>query len=217
MNWWHTIELPNGEVTNGRVDYRGQKGDRFLLPKELTGKSVLDFGTWDGFWSIEARRRGAAEVVATDRWVPPLETAQKALNSCDIPYVWSGDMDFPLSTCDEPKLREWLDHFDVVLFYGILYHQKNPYQGLRNAFHCCKPGGMVIVESAVSQGKLSWLPDKVPLLWVIDDVHHDDPSNYFMPNINGVLQLCRLAGLEPTDDRAFDESGLRFTVVCRKP
>ena len=68
MEWWHTIQLPGREVTPGHHDYRGEKGKRFLLPEDLIGKSVLDFGTGDGFWAIEAKRRGASEVVATDRW-----------------------------------------------------------------------------------------------------------------------------------------------------
>lgn len=207
--WWHVIELPDGEVTPGRVDYRGPQGDRFLLPQDLTGRSVLDFGTWDGFWAIEAKKRGAEEVVATDRWKPCLKTAKKALSAYGIPYVPSGDLDIPLN------VKGWGEHFDVVLFFGILYHLKNPYQGLKNAADCCKPGGMVIVESAVNQGKMFGIDDHVvPLLWVIDKVHHDDPTNYFMPNIPGVLQLCRMAGLEPMETTGWGD--YRFTVVCRK-
>jgi tRNA (mo5U34)-methyltransferase len=205
--WWHTIELPGGEVTPGRVDYRGEKGKRFLLPEDLTRKSVLDFGTWDGFWAIEAKRRGALEVVATDRWSPPLETAAKALGAYGIHYFCTGDLDLPL------KHKPWMN-FDVVLFYGILYHLKNPYMGLLNAASCCKPGGLVIVESAVNQGKLSSMGNGIPLLWVIDEVHHGDPTNYFMPNEAGVLQLCRMAKLEPTEQIAVENT--RFTVVCRK-
>ena len=29
------------------------------------GKSVLDIGCWDGYWSFYAERRGAASVLAT--------------------------------------------------------------------------------------------------------------------------------------------------------
>ena len=34
------------------------------LPASLAGLSVLDIGAWDGFFSFEAERRGAARVVA---------------------------------------------------------------------------------------------------------------------------------------------------------
>jgi tRNA (mo5U34)-methyltransferase len=42
---------------------------RFLgLPEDLTGKSVLDVGAWDGFFSFECERRGAARVLAIDTY-----------------------------------------------------------------------------------------------------------------------------------------------------
>src|SRR5208337_3941241 len=141
MNWWHTIELPDGTVTPGRVDYRGERGKCFLLPDDLTGKRVLDFGTYDGFWAIEAKKRGARFVMASDRFPQMLETARLALRAYDISYC-VGDLDFPIVNPGE---------FDVVLFYGILYHLKNPFMGLWNAANCCKPGGLVIVETAVNQ------------------------------------------------------------------
>jgi tRNA (mo5U34)-methyltransferase len=220
MKWWHTIELPNGEVTDGRVDYRGERGKRFFLPEDLSGKSVLDFGTWDGYWAIEAKRRGAREVVATDRFLPAPETTTIALSSFGIPYFYSGNLDFPLepwTKCfgeiEEPF--DFKNRFDVVLFYGILYHLKNPYMGLLNAYNCCKKGGMVIVESAANQGKIRGLSDDVPLLWVVDVVHDKDRTNYYVPNALGVLQLCKLANLEPEEHTPMADIA-RFTVVCRR-
>ena len=199
---WQTIEMPDGSVIPGTQDYRGPKGDRFLLPADLTGKSVLDLGTWNGFWAIEAQKRGAL-AVAADRWDPLLEVARAPLEAWGIPYEWSGDLDYPLE-------RFWAGGtFDFVLFYGILYHLKNPVMGLMNATFCCKPGGTVIVESVVNKWDTS-----TPLLRVVDAPVSGDPSVYFMPNIPGVLQLCRLAGLEPTEQVALEDT--RFTVVCRR-
>jgi tRNA (mo5U34)-methyltransferase len=211
---WHTIELPDGTILTGQVDYRGEAGNRFLLPDDLTGKSVIDFGTWTGFWAIEAQRRGASEVVAADRWYPMLPSAEKCLGftGWDIPYLYTGDIGQPFDLAGE--------FFDVVLFYGILYHLKNPYQGLKNAADCCKPGGIVIVESAVDQGKLENLhiATDVPILWLIDETHHGDDSNYTMPNQAGLLQLCRMAGLVPEQTAmSEDRERPRMTVLCRNP
>jgi len=36
------------------------------LPEDLSGMSVLDIGSWDGFFAFEAERRGASRVLATD-------------------------------------------------------------------------------------------------------------------------------------------------------
>jgi len=213
MDWWHTIELPDGAVTPGRLDYRGKPGERFLLPADLTGKSVLDFGTWDGYWAIEAKKRGARLVVAADRWWPMLETTRIALGAYDIPYVHSGDLDYPMTPLWE-RNADW--EFDLVLFYGIIYHLKNPTMGLMNAAMCCKPGGVVIVESAVNQGKMEKFQDGPPMIWVIDEVHHNDPTNFVMPNTRGLVQLCRVAGLKPSEFES-DKTGCRLTIKCQKP
>lgn len=204
MIWWHTIEMPDGAIVHGQQDYRGEAGRRYLLPDNLWGQTVIDFGTYDGFWAIEAKKRGASEVVAVDRWPIMLDTARIALGAYGIPYVCSGDLDFPTPV---------IGQFDIVLFYGIIYHLRNPYMGLWNAFQHCKPGGLVIVESAVEQGKMEGLSDTVPLLWLVDELHHGDASNYVMPNQAGLLQLCRMAGLVPLHDFVHD---YRMTVLCRR-
>lgn len=63
--WWHTIEFPDGTVTDAWWDFRPLAPE---LPwPDVTGKRCLDVGTADGFWAFELERRGAAEVVAIDR------------------------------------------------------------------------------------------------------------------------------------------------------
>ncbi|HUT33828.1 MAG TPA: hypothetical protein VNE39_10125 [Planctomycetota bacterium] len=71
--WWHHIPLGHGIVTPGHQGGPGINGtqqtlERLHLPEDLTGKSVLDVGAWDGAFSFEAERRGAARVLATDRY-----------------------------------------------------------------------------------------------------------------------------------------------------
>lgn len=65
LGWYHTLELAPGVVTEGMFDLRPYVG-RYGLPERLDGMRVLDIGTWDGFWSFEMERRGAAEVIALD-------------------------------------------------------------------------------------------------------------------------------------------------------
>ena len=67
LKWFHIMDLGQGVVTPGIVDPIGaEHGPRFCVPARLDGKSVLDIGAWDGAWSFEAKRRGAARVLATD-------------------------------------------------------------------------------------------------------------------------------------------------------
>lgn len=40
---------------------------------DLTGKTVLDVGAWDGFFSFTAEERGAKRVVSFDSYVWPID------------------------------------------------------------------------------------------------------------------------------------------------
>ena len=48
--WWHSFELPDGRVIPGVNTLEGlrERIGRFPIPADLTGKRVLDIGTWDG-------------------------------------------------------------------------------------------------------------------------------------------------------------------------
>jgi tRNA (mo5U34)-methyltransferase len=127
--WWHTIDLGNGVKTPGGTDtYRKVK--EIGLPRDLTGKTVLDIGAWDGFFSFESERRGASRVVALDHvvWNDPtvgkhgFELARGALESK------VEDVD-----CDVYDITpERIGTFDLVLFLGVLYHVQDPLYVLQN-------------------------------------------------------------------------------------
>src|ERR1700704_4999642 len=61
--WYHRIELPGDIGTSGENPLHPPS---YKIPEDLTGKRVLDVGAWDGYWSFEACKRGAREVVAID-------------------------------------------------------------------------------------------------------------------------------------------------------
>src|SRR5947208_97682 len=65
--WFHSIDLGDGVVTPGQKDTLSEVG-HLKLP-DLTGRTVLDIGAYDGFYSFEAERRGAKRVVAADHFV----------------------------------------------------------------------------------------------------------------------------------------------------
>ena len=64
-NWYHTINLGDGMITNGTYDLRPFVSS-MRFPASLTGKTVLDVGASDGFFSFEFERRGAKSVQAID-------------------------------------------------------------------------------------------------------------------------------------------------------
>src|SRR5271156_353136 len=87
-SWWHRIDLGHGIVTPG-PDNSPRKLAGLHLPTDLSGKTVIDIGAWDGFFSFECERRGA-KVLATDDfcWTGPgiqdkggFDIAKRALDS----------------------------------------------------------------------------------------------------------------------------------------
>lgn len=65
LGWYHTLDLGDGVRTDGAFDHTPHLA-KYRLPADLSGKRVLDIGSFDGFWSFEFERRGAAEVIAWD-------------------------------------------------------------------------------------------------------------------------------------------------------
>ena len=62
--WFHSIDLGQGVRTYGLSELA-------LPPEQLpdfTGRSVLDIGAWDGYYSYLAERHGASRVVALDHY-----------------------------------------------------------------------------------------------------------------------------------------------------
>src|SRR5688500_12377798 len=122
--WYHTIDLGGGVVTKG-VDASPARLIQLGLPASLAGKTVLDVGAWDGFFSFEAERRGAARVVAADHYSwhgtgwgtkAGFELARAALGSR------VEDLDVDVMDLSPERAGT----FDVVFFLGVLYHLPNP-------------------------------------------------------------------------------------------
>lgn len=72
--WWHSIELPDGTVTPGEKSPAVQESQwqQLRLP-ELAGRTLIDIGAWDGWFSFRAEAEGAQRVVALDEFVWALD------------------------------------------------------------------------------------------------------------------------------------------------
>lgn len=145
IQWFHSIDLGNGILTPG-LDATPQKLLSLGIPEDLTGKSVLDIGAWDGFFSFEAERRGAARVVAADyfSWQgggwgtkAGFNLAREALQS-KVRDVEIDVMDLSPAA---------IGTFDVVFFFGVLYHLRHPLLALEKVASVASD--MLLVETVV--------------------------------------------------------------------
>src|SRR5262249_41810436 len=117
-SWWHSIDLGNGLVTPG-VHSLAEMQNLYRsleLPEDLSGKTLLDLGCWDGFYTFEAERHGA-RVTAVDCWRPANFFAARE--------VLKSRAEFREASVYEIG-KDALGSFDMVLFLGVLYHLRHP-------------------------------------------------------------------------------------------
>lgn len=148
VNWFHSFSLPDGKVVNGikSLDVLSAEADIFFSDS-LNGKSVLDIGAWDGFFSFEAERRGASRVLATDHfcWSGPGWGTRKGFDLIhDTLRSRVDSLDVDVLALDPERLGQ----FDVVLFLGVLYHVKDPYSCLEAAARMCS--NHLIIETVTA-------------------------------------------------------------------
>jgi tRNA (mo5U34)-methyltransferase len=128
--WFHRIEILPGFYTPGWSDPALEKLPYFGLPEDLTGLRVLDIGCAEGFFSFEAERRGAREVIGIDSFpasVRRFNIVKAARQSNAIAFL--------MNVYDLDPSR--LGTFDLVLFYGVFYHLKHPQYALERILSVC--------------------------------------------------------------------------------
>lgn len=201
IKWRHSIELEEGLKTPGQTDPRLDKLDRIGLADDLSGKSVIDIGAWDGFFSFEAERRGADDVFAIDdlSWDPNLSvgSGKRGFDFC-VSFFNSHVRSKKMSLYElDPEIH---GKYDIVLLLGVLYHLKYPFLGIEKARSVCK--GMIILETYLGIGvrhvtdnpvaEFYEGAEKVPL----DGHPNNDPNNWWGPNDPCVMALMRAAGFQ---------------------
>ena len=191
VNWYHSIPLGDGVVTPGVDDTRSRL-PKIHMPDDLSGKTVLDVGAWDGFFSFEAERRGASRVLATDSfsWTGQgwgtkdgFELARRALGS----RVEDRELDvLDLSP-------ETVGEFDVVFFLGVLYHMKHPLLALERVFSVTRE--LLIMSTFVDA---TWTRRPAAAFYPRAEAN-SDPTNWWGPNPGAVVAMLETAGFARVD------------------
>ncbi len=186
IEWFHRIDLGDGIVTPGIDDSPGRLA-RLALPDDLTGKSVLDIGAWDGFYSFECERRGASRVVAVDSfsWSGP-GWGTKAGFELAREVLGSNVEDREMEVLD--LAPETVGVFDVVLFSGVLYHLRHPLLALERL--ATITGELLIVETQVD---LVGHGRPAMAFYPADELNHDS-TNWWAPNPAALLAMMRDVG-----------------------
>jgi tRNA (mo5U34)-methyltransferase len=191
VNWYHQIDLGDGIVTPG-VDDSPSRMAPLELPRDLSGKSVLDIGAWDGFFSFEAERRGASRVLATDSYCWSGEgwgTKEGFLTASRILGSRADDLEIDVMDLSPDRIGT----FDLVLFVGVLYHMRHPLLALEHV--ASVTGDQLIFDSHTAMVKER---DPVMLFYPGTELNND-PTNWWGPNPPAVEAMLRDVGFTQTE------------------
>lgn len=214
--WFHDFELMPGLSTNRNNRDSQVNKWRFLepfIPKNLTGKTVLDIGCNSGFFSFEMKKRNAQRVVGTDIMPHCLAQARFLSHWFNLPIELR-----QIDACNIDSLGE----FDFVIFIGVLYHLKHPLFALEKAASICKDT-MYLHSLLHGEGHYETLDNyefeqrnffddrNFPRMYFIEKSFNNDQSNWWIPNRSCLKAMARVAGFRKIEDTKYPE-----ILICRK-
>ncbi len=190
IQWWHRVPLKDGRVTPGVVDPVPYESLYLFDRLDFRGKSVLDIGCWDGYFSFRAEARGASRVVGLDD--PSFRFG--GLDGWEFLHEhFESRAEWRKGTLYDPPAET----FDIVLCFGVLYHLSDPLLGATNAFRLARE--RVAFESHFFHFAEAGL-------WLIEPgVIGGDFSNTFALSTGFLKTLARYEGFELREERVFSE------------
>lgn len=177
FQWYQSIPLGDGVITDGETgESESKKIELMELPSDLSGKSVLDIGCNEGFYSFEFEKRGASKIVAVDKSPKAKEKFEFVKN------VFDSKVDF-LSTDVLELKRKNLGRFNYVLFLAVFHHLKFPMKVLDRVYDLTEdvaflefveavplehPELSALVRKLSKKGHLHMLPTKNFILEILE-------------------------------------------------
>ncbi len=174
------------------------KWTEYKLPDDMSGRTFLDVGCWEGNCCVEAVRRNARHVVGVDLCTS--EDLRRNVDAYDFEFL-------QLDVLSEKFLE--LAQYEIVLCSGVLYHVENV---LSLLFRLRKTATQLLVlETAINT-----LQEDLPILLFHPEADlSDNPSNWWTPNracLFAMLDTCGFSDITVVYQRTVDESISRLCV-----
>ena len=218
------MDCGDGAISKGfkSLDLLNQELKWMQLPN-LKGKTVLDIGAWDGFFSFKAEELGASQVTSLDNFMwsfnvgrlfDYIETCRDSCASplnyyqvpgLHVPGEYPGKIGFDtIHRIKSSHVAQYIDdfmtmdlvklgQFDVTFFLGVLYHMEEPLEALKRL-------ALVTRELAIIETASIYLPSHENLalfeFYAKDELNPGDPTNRFAPNLLGLQKACIQAGFK---------------------
>ena len=199
--WHHSIDLGQGVVTKGfkSPSLLSEEAGRVFDRVDIVDRTVLDVGAWNGYFSFEAKRRGAARVLATDSctWTHPVFRGRETFD------LASEELGLAIDTreIDVAEMTpENVGEFDIVLFLGVFYHRYDAIDVLAKVARLAKK--LLIVETQLDLRKFN----RPAMAFYPHGELSGDSSNWWAPNelcMDALLRGHGFAEIETTSQPEF--------------
>ncbi len=204
IDWYHTLELPDGQVTNGWFDLRSLVPS-YGLPEDMSGMRALEVGTWDGFWAFEMERRGA-DVVAIDLeddasldWPPRRRPERPNSHARGAGFKLASALygsRVERTICNiYDATPERLGTFDIVFCGSVLIHLRDQLLALERIANLCTG---VFISAEEYDRRMNLLP--FPASRYLAD--RESAVVFWLPSIRTWKRMMWTAGFERVEQKA---------------
>jgi tRNA (mo5U34)-methyltransferase len=166
--WYHRFEIVPGVITPGTY-IPNFILDKMNLPDDLSGHRVLDLGASDGFFSLVMRHRGA-EVVSVDYRSKDQHGFGTMERISGINFDYRQTNIYAITP-------EAFGTFDIVLFFGVLYHLPDMMKALALIRAVCTD--RMFIET---QCDVEFSPGEPAARYYKEDTLNNDVTNFWVPN-----------------------------------
>lgn len=150
FEWGNTHDFGSfhmpGQMKNRHIDILATFMSVYDTPDiDLRGKTVLDIGCWTGGTSLLSAAMGA-EVFAIGEVRKYVDVVNYLKDAFGLDNLQVERLS-PYSLDDQ----EFFDRFDLVLYFGVLYHVSDPILSLRIVFNCLRDGCLLLLETGAAK------------------------------------------------------------------
>lgn len=190
--------------------------EQVIANLDVRGKTVLDVGGYDGWAAKQCLDQGAARAIVLDNhqyehygWDEIKKDGVEYIQSdfMDLEYLYSSPdalVQLPPYLC----IRNYdIPQPDVIIFFNVLYHLKNPWAGLDHLRTLLKPDGEMILCTLFRYHDGAWM-----YLYEPRECNKDDETVFWGPSIAALERLLKHTGWD------FEQMGLqddRVVYKCR--
>lgn len=216
--WYHKVDVFPGVTTPGFAHLQGFLLDQ-LGPDGFAGKRVLDIGAWSGPYTFEVERRGGI--------VTSFDIQDPEASGYNLLHAMKGSKAVYVRDSVYNLASHFKEHFDIILFFGVYYHLKNPMLAFENIHQALKKDGIMLFEGAVLEYAYDmdpvWAERKdrmgpyleIPLCYYTTGDCYGHFSNWYVPNVLCLREWIKSAGFA-LGDMYLVKGGSRAYGMARK-